>query len=194
MKSIELKKLRGKQITVTNSLILALLILFFVMVRVFGVTFSVFFFVLGVLILIQAVLGLIKGNSTKSFIPVFEQVANYEKQKMGREWNKQRKMSYIWNLILSGFMFLQYYLNHDSTDYVFQIDFILMLIITLITIGLVNISLLLHFRKVDDAISESDFKGYTWKSNLLAVVVGIAFAFVMIAIIILYILTTIPEI
>ncbi|MFZ3580066.1 hypothetical protein [Virgibacillus sp. DJP39] len=189
MELTDLRKMRGKQIAVTNGLILTLLTIYFVMISVLDVTFSVLFLILGISILIQAILGFLKSDSTKSFIPIFEQVANYEKQKMGREWNKQRRMGFIWNLILSGLMFMQYYFSRGSTDHVFQIDFTFMFVITLIALGLINISLFLHIRKVDRSTSELDMKGYTWKSSLVAVVVGVVLAVASIAFIMFYILS-----
>ena len=60
-------------------------------------------------------MALIKGDSTKSFIPIFEKVAIYEKQKMGNEWNKEKKGGNVWRLILSGFMFFQSYMYRDLT-------------------------------------------------------------------------------
>jgi amino acid transporter len=72
----------------------------------------------------------------------------------------QRKVGYIWNLILSGLMFLQSF----------------MLIMVFFLLVMINISLIIHFRKVDRSTSESDMKGYTWESNLIAVAVGIVFA------------------
>jgi len=191
MDSIDIKSMRRKQTAVTNALIISLLTLFFLTISIFDVTFSVFFFTLGGLLLIQAVIGLLKNRSTHSFIPIFQQVANYEKQKMGKEWQKQRRMDHIWRLILSGILFFQYYLNQNSGDAVVQIDFIFMLTIALITIILINISLLLHISKVDSASSESDLKGYTWKTNLLAIVIGIVVAFLLFFFLLFYIISTI---
>jgi hypothetical protein len=109
MESTELSNMRLKQVAVTNGLILTAMIIFFTITNVFTITFAHFFLVLGVLVFIQGVFGLIKGASTKSMIPIFEKVASYEKQKMGIEWYKQRKVGYVWNLILSCLLFLQSY-------------------------------------------------------------------------------------
>ncbi len=180
MEPKELSKMRLKQVAMTNCLVITTLLIFFVLIHFFYIKFASFFLVLGVVILFQAVFGFIKGDSTKSLIPLFEKVAIYEKQKMGREWYKQRKASYIWNLILSGIMFLQFYWNRNSIDNFFQIEPVFMSIMVFLVLILVNVSLLIHFRKVDRSTSESDMKGYTWKSNLIGVVIGIVFAMVII--------------
>jgi hypothetical protein len=189
MESIELSNMRLKQVAVTNGLILAAMIIFFTITNVFTITFAHFFLVLGVLMLIQGVFGLIKGDSPKSIIPIFEKVAFYEKQKMGSEWYKQRKVGYVWNLLLSCLLFLQSYWNRDSTDNVFGIELMFMFIMTFFLLVMINISLIIHFRKVDRSTSESDMKGYTWKSNLIAVAVGIIFALIMVFITICYIIS-----
>ncbi|WP_052129986.1 hypothetical protein [Ureibacillus sinduriensis] len=129
MQPNELRIMRRKQVALTNGLILIAMITLFIIIKVFTITFAHFFLVLGVLMFIQGVFGFIKGDSTKSIIPIIEQVAIYEKQKMGSEWYKQRKVGFIWNLILSGLMFLQFYWNQNSTDPVFLIDFVFMSII-----------------------------------------------------------------
>ena len=108
---------------------------------------------------------------------------------MGSEWYKQRKVGYVWNLILSCLLLLQSYWNRDSTDNVFQIDLMFMFIMTFFLLVMINISLVIHFRKVDRSTSELDMKGYTWKSNLIAVAVGIVFALVMIVITLSYIMS-----
>ena len=95
MESIELSNMRLKQVAVTNGLILTAMIIFFTITNVFTITFAHFFLVLGVLVLIQGVFGLIKGDSPKSIIPIFEKIAFYEKEKMGSEWYKQRKVGYV---------------------------------------------------------------------------------------------------
>jgi hypothetical protein len=189
MKSTELSNMRLKQVAVTNALILTAIIIFFIIINVFTITFAHFFLVLGVVMLIQGVFGLIKGDSTKSFFPIFEQVAIYEKQKMGSEWYKQRKIGYVWNLVLSSLLFLQSYWNRDSTDNVFQLEFIFMLIWVFFVLLIVNISLIIHFRKVDRSTSELELKGYTWRSNLIALVCAVVFALFMFVITIFYVIS-----
>ncbi|MBP1970166.1 fatty acid desaturase [Virgibacillus natechei] len=191
MEPIALKRMRTNQIVITNGLVLLFLILFFFIILIFDVSLSVLFLFLGVFLLLQAVIGLLKGESTKRFISIFEQVAIYEKQKMGKEWRKQRKTGYIWNFILSAFMFLQYYLHWNSEDVVFQLDYIFMFTVAITAIIVVNISLLLHFRKVDKATSESDLKGYTWKTYFLSIVIGVVLGFLLFFFLLVYIISTI---
>ena len=84
--------MRLKQVAITNGLILtASMIIFFTIINVFTIAFAHYFLVLGVLVFIQGVFGLIRGESTKSIIPNYEKVAIYEKQKMGSEWYKQQE-------------------------------------------------------------------------------------------------------
>ena len=76
MELTELSNMRLKQVVVTNGLILTAMIIFFIIANVFTITSAHFFLVLGVLILIQSVFGFIKGESTKSFISIFEKSGN----------------------------------------------------------------------------------------------------------------------
>lgn len=189
MEPKELTSLRLRQAAATNGLILIAIVILYIVTNIFTVRFGQFFFILGGLILIQAVFGFIKGDSTKSLIPIFEKVAIYEKQKMGSEWYKQRKVSYIWNVILSCLLFLQSYWQRDSTESIFQIDLFLMSIMLFFLLIMINIGLIIHFRKVDNSTSVQEMKGYTWKSNLIAAAIGIVFGIIIVVITLSYIMT-----
>ncbi|QED46847.1 hypothetical protein [Cytobacillus dafuensis] len=180
MKSTDLRNMRMKQIAFTNGLILTALIIYFVIISNITFSFAHFFLVLGVLQIILGVLGLMKGESTKSIFPIFEQVAIYEKQKMGSEWSKLRRVGYVWNLILGCLLFLLSFLNRNSPDQVLRIELMFMVMIVFFLLVMINIGMIIHFRKVDRSTSELDMKGYTWKSNLVAVVIGIVFGIVMV--------------
>lgn len=181
MDPTEIDKMREKQIYVMNGLVISCLTIFFLIVHFFNVTQARFFFVLGVLLLIQVIIGFIKKDSTRSLIPILEKVAIYEKQKMGSEWYKQRKVTYVWNLILSCLMLMQSFWNLGSTHNVFQIEFMFVFFFTLGMLTLVNISLIIHIRKVDDSNSELEMKRYTFKSNFVAVTIGGICALIVIA-------------
>ena len=64
-----------------------------------------------------------------------------------------------------------------------------MLIMALFLLVMVNISLVFHYRKIDRSTSEADMKGYTWKSNLIAIGIGVMFGLVMIVINVFYIIS-----
>jgi len=191
MKPNEIRNMRWKQVAVLNGMFLSVMILYFVITKLFVVKLAHFFLVLSVVILIQGIFGLIKGDSTKSIIPIFEKVAIYEKQHMGSEWDKQRKVSYIWNLVLSVILFLQSLSHWGYPERVFQIEVKFMMMLTIVLLILINISLFIHIKKVDRATSVQDLKGYTWKSNVISIVIGVVFAFVLIIISIFYIMSTI---
>lgn len=191
MEPNEIRKMRVNQILLTNGAMLTVLILFFTMINIFTIRFPHFFFVLAVFILIQAIYSFIKRDSTKSFIPILEKVAIYEKQKMGAEWSKTRKVSSGSSILLSAVMFFQFYMSLEYEYGIFQIDPIIMLIMTLMAIVVTNIGMLVHFRKVDRSTSESDLKGYTWKTNLIAAVVGLVFGLALIILTIYYVISNV---
>jgi hypothetical protein len=188
MDNAERKKMRTKQVIATNVILLISITVYFIVFNMFEVTSFQFFALLGIIMLLQAITGLIKGDSTSSFIPVFEQVARYEKQKMGDEWFKQRKMNHIWRFIVSGMMFLQAYWNRNTSDNMIQVDISFLLILALLIFAIINTSQYLHIRKVDRSASHIDMKGYTRKSTLMAIAAGIAISTVFIIVTISYVL------
>ncbi|RFB15359.1 hypothetical protein DZB84_13220 [Bacillus sp. HNG] len=191
MEPHEIRKMRMNQIMLANGTILIAIVIFYTLISIFTIKSTHFFFAIGVLILIQAIYGFIKGDSTNSFIPILEKVAIYEKQKMGVEWTKSRKVGNGWSLVLSAIMFLQLYMSLDFGDYRFQFEPIIMLIMTVSILVLLNIVMLLHFRKIDRSTSESDMKGYTLKSYIGAAVGGVVFSLAMFIIIIYYVISRI---
>lgn len=160
----EIGQLRLKQVGIMNGAILIMMLIFYVATMFYPIKFSHFFFVLGTIVIFQGIFGLVKGNSTKSFIPHAEKIAIYEKEKMGNEWWKLRKVAHIWNLFFGLILFLQAYVN-KGTGQIYQIDLLFMIIMVCFILVLLNIGMILHFRKVDRASSVMDFKGYSGKQT-----------------------------
>ncbi|MCM3584605.1 hypothetical protein M3182_02465 [Mesobacillus maritimus] len=191
MDATQIGNMRLKQVAVMNGIFLGVIIIFFIVIEVFTVTFAQFFVFLGVVMLIQGVYGLLKGDSPKSIFSIFEQVAVYEKQKMGSEWYKQRKIGFIWNLIIGCLMFLQSIGNVNTTGDVLEFDLFFLAIIVFFMFVVTNFSLIIHFRKIDRSTSENDFKGYARKSSLRAVAVGLILGVVFALITLSYIFSVI---
>ena len=189
MESKEISNIRLKQVAVTNGLILAFIIILFTVINVFTIKFAHFFFVLGLLILIQSVFGFIKGDSTKSFIPIFEKVAIYERKKMGSEWYKEQRTGNVWRLVLSGFMFFQSYMYRDLTDQIFEINLIFLLVMVFFLLIFINVSLIIRFKRIDRSTSELDLEGYTKESNIIGGAFGILFTLVVFIIAIIYMIS-----
>ena len=188
--SFEIKKMRKKQLYVTNAILLTVLIIYCIIIYFNFISFSMFYLILGFIMLIQATVSLRKGYSTKSFIPIFEKIAIYEKEKMGKEWKKQRKSMWITTYFLSGLFLFQSYLNRNYSASEIEFDLPFMVILILLLLGLMNVSMYIHFRKVDKATSELDLKGYTWKSYGISIILGILSAFLIITVTIFYLLNS----
>lgn len=182
----EIRNMRLKQVAVTNGLVVGAIILFFLVISVFEIKFTHLYFALGVLVFLQVVIGFLRGDSTASIIPIFEKVALYEKQKMGKEWYKQKKSSRIAGLILSALLFLQAYMYRNFEELTFEIDVVLMSMLAFLVLIIANFIFLIHFRKVDRSTSELDMKGYTWKSHLLGVVLGLVLGIAAFTMIVIY--------
>lgn len=179
MDYIEIRKMRVKQLLLTNLIIFSSVILFFTVVKFALISASQLFVFLGILLALRGIVGLVKGESIKSLIPIFEKVAVYEKEKMGSEWYKERKTNYIGNIFMSMFMFLQAYWNQSLSVNSFQLDIIFMISLLLLMLLSINIATLVRFRKVDHSINSSEFKGYTRKTNLIGAVVGMIFGVII---------------
>lgn len=189
IESKELNSMRLKQNAVTNGFILAFIIIFFTVINVFTIKFAQFFFVIGSLILFQSIFGFIKGDSAKSFIPIFEKVAIYEKQKMGDEWYKEKKRGDVGRLILSGFMFFQSYMYRDLPYQIFEIDVIFLLVMIFFLLIFINVSLFIRFKRIDRSTSELGLKDYTKESNFIGGAFGLLFTLILFIIAIIYIIS-----
>ncbi|WP_164669865.1 hypothetical protein [Virgibacillus doumboii] len=190
MTSEAIKNMRKKQFIFINAVSFTVLMLYMVVVNYSGVNLSNLIFLLGAYLLIQSVYFLIKKDSTKSWIPIVEQVRTYEKEKMGKEWKRQNKASYVVNIFLGGFlMFQSSWFRDMNTEYSIDIRFFMVFIIALLVA--INIMLLLHAYKVDRSTNEADLKGYTWKTTLIGLVAGLLLAGVLIMVTVFYVLSTI---
>ena len=188
--AFEIKKMRRKQLYVTNAILLTVLIIYCIIIYFNFISFSIFYLILGFIMLIQAIVSFRKGYSTKSFIPIIEKVAIYEKEKMGKEWKKQRKSMWILNFFLCGLFFFQSYLNQNYSTSEIEFDLPFMVSLILLIFGLINVSMYIHFRKVDKATTELDLKGYTWKSFGISIILGLLSAFVIVTVTIFYVLNS----
>lgn len=185
----EIRKMRVKQLLITNLIIFSSVILFFTVVKIALISSFQYFFFLGILLALRGILGLVRGETTKSIIPIFEKVAVYEKGKMGSEWYKERKTNFIGNIIVSGFMFMQAYWYRILSEQPFQMDAIFMITLLLFILLIINIASVVRFRKIDHSISSNELNGYTRKSNLIGAGVGIILGVIIAVVTIFFIIS-----
>ncbi|PIK26692.1 hypothetical protein [Bacillus pumilus] len=188
MEQATLKKMRIKQIAASNLIAGIMIVAFFILIQISEIRFTHFFFCLGILMLLQSIFGFIKKGSTKSFIPLFEQVAIYEKTKLGKEWEKEQRTENIWKLILSGLMFFQAFSFQNVTNPFFDIEPIFLIFLLVIALALINVSMLFRFRKIDRSTEEHELKGYTKVSNMMAIALGFLTVIVIFFFIIVFVL------
>ncbi|PRR88435.1 MULTISPECIES: hypothetical protein [unclassified Bacillus (in: firmicutes)] len=187
MEQAALKKMRIKQIVISNLIAAIIIVAFFMLIQIVEIRFTQFFLCLGILMLLQSIYGFIKKGSTKSFIPIFEQIAIYEKEKLGKEWEKEQKMDNLWKLILSGLMFFQSFSFQDVSDPFFDIQPIFLLFLLIMALALINISMLFRFRKIDRSI-EGELTGYTKESNIMGIALGFLTVIVIFIFIVIFVL------
>ncbi|PAE26128.1 hypothetical protein [Bacillus sp. 7894-2] len=175
MTNSEIKTLRIKQLLFSNGTVLFFLTAFYISHILIDITFFQMFFFIGIATLIQSIVGWVRRNSTKSILSVTEQIAIYEKEKMGNEWSKQRAVGSIWTLLVSCIFFLNAYLHYESGE-ILNMEPEFTFFLTIAILVMINISMVIHSRKVDGAQSPADFTGYSRKSNVRAIVFGVCYA------------------
>lgn len=188
MEQAALKKMRTKQIIVSNLIAGIIIVAFFILIQMSDIRFTHFFLCLGIIMLFLSIYGFIKKGSTKSFIPIFEQIAIYEKEKLGKEWEKEQRMENIWKLILSGLMFFQSFSLQTIPDSFFEIELKFLIFLFVMALAIINISMLFRFRKIDRSTEAHGLKGFTKESNMLAMALGLLTAIVIFGFIVIFLL------
>ncbi|WP_156499216.1 hypothetical protein [Fictibacillus phosphorivorans] len=184
MRAEEIKEMRRKQFMMLNIVIILIMYVVFLLIMLADMTYASLYFLLGVVAFMNGLIGLLKKESTKYLLLIFEKVATYEKKKMGKEWEKQRRLSYFMNISLSIIMFFQVYLHRNSIDKVLQLDWPILLLVTIWILAVVNIGLFFHVRNVD---CSSPNLWYTRKKNLFIISIGIFFVILTVSSFIIYI-------
>lgn len=187
MEQAILKKMRRKQIAVSNLIVGIMIVPFFILFQMSDIRFTHFFLCLGSIMLFLSIYGFIKKGSTKSFIPIFEQIAIYEKEKLGEEWEKEKRSENISRVVLSGLMFLQSFSFQDVTNPFLNMQPILLLFLLFVTLALINLSMLYRFRKIDRS-TEGELKGFTKESNMMSLVLGLLSAIIIVGFIVTFLL------
>lgn len=157
---------------ITNGLLITILSSYLLVIRYSSITMSQLLFLTSLIVLTPVIISLIKKNDTTSIIPTFQQVAEYEKEKMGDEWIRQRKANEIVRILVGTLLFLQAFYWRFTAEIAYDKQtFPVIFIITVAVMIMVNISLYIHIRKVDRAHSQTELQGYTKKSNFMSAVV-----------------------
>ncbi|RKD25979.1 hypothetical protein BEP19_03375 [Ammoniphilus oxalaticus] len=190
MKAEEVKKMRFDQLIVVNGLILTVVTIYLILANVLHITVTSLFLVIGAIALIQGVAGLVRMDEAKSIIPIFGQVAAYEKEKLGdQEWRRQRIVGCVWNAVVSGIFLIQAYMHRGSLDTIAEIDYPILLIFVFLALTVLNFSMLMHFRKIDHAEAKVEFNYSMWRAQLDAVLIIVTFGFVMFTFTVFYFMT-----
>ncbi|WP_456274608.1 hypothetical protein [Bacillus sp. AK031] len=167
-----------------NAMILAIAGILIMAINYFPFTLRQLFVFLGVFGIAQSIFLFLHLNSPRSLIPVFGEVAQYEKEKMGAEWLKQQKVAIAFTFFFSVFLFYMAFATPLPEEYM-QFSFKEIAGFIGFMIVVLNLSLFFRMRKVDRSVSPADFKGYTLRTNILAVLAGIGLGVLMVIFIII---------
>lgn len=174
---MDIKKMRKVQFIVLNCFIFLATAVYLILGSYFALTISQLNLGVAIFLLIIALIKLFKRDVMASFIPALSELAAYEREKMGIEWDKLQKANVIMNFFLSGLFFLQYFLNSHTTEPAIERVLLLpMVAVFLVLIVALNLSLFFHMKKVDKADSTNELVGYAKQSNAIGFVAGIGIA------------------
>jgi hypothetical protein len=179
MDYVQVKRLRTRQAVAMNIFTVAAAWVLILVVNYFPFTLRQLLVFLGVVGIIPAIVSFIQLRYSRSFIPILSEVAQYEKVKMGSEWVKQQKVTVVFNLVFSVFLFFVAFSTPSSGEYM-RWSIKEMAGLTGFILLTINVSLFFRMRKVDRSMSPDDFKGYTLRSNILAVLAGIGLGVLMV--------------
>ncbi|WP_349410008.1 hypothetical protein [Pseudalkalibacillus sp. SCS-8] len=187
MENERLIDLRRTQFLILNASVIVVFSAVIVAIAL-DVTLAEFTFVVAILTLIQSALYFVKG---KSFSEVFSKKMNelmtYEKERMGAEWRKQRRTNAIMQLFLGAVFLSNSIFLYDDEMYADVANlFPYMFYFLLGLMVLINVTTFVHNRKVD---RNKIKKGYTLRTFLLSLIVGL----VIVSIVNFVVLTTILD-
>ncbi|MED0684626.1 hypothetical protein P4T03_16210 [Bacillus altitudinis] len=97
-------------------------------------------------------------------------------------------MENIWKLILSGLMFFQSFNIQNIPNPFFDIEPIFLIFFLVISLALINVSMLFRIRKIDRSTEKHELKGYTKESNMMAMALGFLTIIILFGFIVIFVL------
>jgi hypothetical protein len=176
MEHPDIKKLRIKQVVSMNILYIVCFTALFVVVNTYGLTLQGLFLIVAILVLLQTVMIIIRMKSSRIIIPIIDEAVQYEKMKMGNEWFKQQRVGITMNLFYSAFLFFMVFIQPSSPATPINLSSLDYSVIIAFTLLIINLSMIMHIRKVDRSAAPADLRGYTMKTTFMAVLAGIGMA------------------
>jgi hypothetical protein len=159
-----------------NTLCVVSFAVFFIIINRYGLTLNRFFLIVAIIVLFQTVMTVIRMNSSRVLVPIIDEVRLYEKQRMGNEWFKQKRVATFMNLFYSGLLFFIVFIPSSSSAIQMNLSFVDYSVISVVSLLIINLSMIIHIRKVDRSSTPADLKGYTMKSTFMALLAGVGLA------------------
>jgi glucan phosphoethanolaminetransferase (alkaline phosphatase superfamily) len=188
MDPTRLKKLRIQQFILMNSFILVAVIIFTLLIDRFSL--SSFQRVAGIIIFSLAIFGILKKTTNLNvygLFPSMRELMKYEKNKLGNEYPKTRWLHIASQLFVSVILLTQSFFQSAPHSEIPLKDTMLIAVpVVLVLLAAMNIALIYHSKKVDSGTNES-LKGFTMKSILVGVAIGVPSAFILTMLLILII-------
>lgn len=170
MEQKRLLDLRKLQFLLMNVFFLAMISLFLILINV-GITYRLFWIIIAVLSFIQAIQFYMSGQPISSFASKrMKELNEYEKDMMGDEWRKKKKLNANTQLFLVLiFMFNSWVLGDQIafSEQNWDLDLLYLMLVLLLVL---NLSIYFHNRKVDKGKIK---KGYTLKTLLFGLIFGL---------------------
>lgn len=172
MSTEELWKLRKKQLVWMNGgLIVSLGV--YVTLLTMDISMDAIQFWVGLFLLISGTVSVVVKRELLYLLPSLKKLMDYEKEKLGDEWNRSRLTASFMQIGLGLFFIILNFPPFTGEPFAQSRIIFLFIIGLFILIGIIaNISLLFGYRKMDRSTKEQ-LKGYTFKGVLIGFLIGI---------------------
>ncbi|MBM7840729.1 hypothetical protein JOC54_004022 [Alkalihalobacillus xiaoxiensis] len=171
MSTKELWQLRKKQIFWLNGGLIVTLGTYITLLTM-DISIDAIQFGVGLFFLLVGTVSVVTKREVLYLLPSLKKLMEYEKDKLGDEWNRSRLTGSFMQIGL-GLLFILFNLPPFS-DNLFNPSTatVFFMIALFILIGMIaNVSLLFGYHKIDRSTTEQ-LKGYTYKSVLIGALIG----------------------
>ncbi|SDN61676.1 hypothetical protein [Alkalicoccus daliensis] len=168
----EIKRLRISQLIAINCINMSALALIFYTLTAYSQTFTPFLYLLSISMFIFHIVQYERASSTKRMLPVFHKAAEYEKAKLGEEFEKEQKTKAVSGFGAAGLIFLLALFSHSPGAVSLHTEFLALYILIPFIVG--NIAIWKRFSRIDQAGGPEDLEGETARTHKKMLIAGTA--------------------
>ncbi|WP_064093402.1 hypothetical protein [Rossellomorea aquimaris] len=179
MEKKELGQLRKFQFIILNIFFLCALPLLFLYFHL-QLPQRYFYLIVAFILILSVVIEMkLKYPLITSFSTKMKRLSQYEKDKMGNEWQIQMKFVNVTRVILVCIFLFLTWITPKSLIISFGLDWASVFILIFGILIFINLGLYLNNRKIDKK-STGELKGFSRNSMIISIIIGIFFAVITI--------------